>query len=183
MTAITFKWDGAAIVRMQEALSKLSGRNFDDAGRRALNHTGDKARTVVKRTLAKQVGVTQADLVKYGALEIKRASYGRLSYEMGTTGRHIPLKAFGARQTRKGVSAAPWGKRRTFPHTFAVSSMDGHVFKRVGSGRFPIKKLWGPNVAAEMLKKPTRTAWEGVAKDLPARVEHEVRVITSGIVS
>jgi len=39
-------------------------------------------------------------------------------------------KEFGARQTSKGVSAAPWGERRVFPHTFIVLSRRGQA--RIG---------------------------------------------------
>ncbi len=183
MTSITVTWDGDGLQRMQAAVEKLSGRNTDDALRRALNHTGDKARTVVKREVAKQAGLSQGDLMRYGGIRIDRANYGSLAYTIYSSGRHIPLRAFKARQTRRGVTAAPWNTRRTFRHTFMVASMGGHVFKRVAASRGPIKKLWGPSVAKELVRDPTAAAWRQVAHTLPARVEHEVRVITDGVVS
>ena len=57
------------------------------------------------------------------------------------SGAHIPLAEFHARQTRRGVSAAPWGQRRVFPHTFIVEQLGGPVFKREGNARLPIRKL------------------------------------------
>lgn len=183
MSAITMQFDGDGLKRMREALDKLGGPEMEKAARRALNHTGTKARTQVKRTLAAQMGVGPSALAQYGALAYRRSNYARLAHEIYATGKHMPLKAFGARQTRKGVSATPWGKRRLFPKTFIIAAYGGNVYKRTGSGRGPLKRLWGPNIARELVREPTVGAWRAVAATLPARVEHEVRVITAGIVS
>jgi hypothetical protein len=72
---------------------------------------------------------------------------------------------------RRGVSAAPSGPRRVFPDTFIGPSLDGHVFARTTGKRFPIRKLWGRPVPAEMVKDQTKAAFESVvATELPAIV-------------
>jgi hypothetical protein len=161
------------------AVFAFVGVDMRSALRRAINHTGDKARTQVGRALVKQTGL------KYGRvreeLRTINATVGSLSYIIRARGGYVSLKEFAARQTQKGVSAAPWGKRRVFPHTFIVASLGGHVFERKGPARYPIRKLWGPAIPAEMVKDQTKEAFEAtVAADLPARVDHEISAILSG---
>jgi hypothetical protein len=184
-----------------EIANKLAavGKNINPALARAVNHTGDKARTQVARTLAKQTGANYGAVRK--ALGTKLASPSTLVYRIIGTGGYMSLKEFGARQARSGVSAAPWGKRRLFPHTFIVGTLGGHVFVRKskwdghigpsdrhvfirkGKGKARIHKLWGPAIPKEMVKGQSRQTFETtVASELPARVEHEISVILSGTV-
>ena len=177
---VIFEIDTKAFEQLATKLASV-GKNIGSALARALNHTGDKARTQVARALVKQTGV------KYGAvrkvLSTRLASRSTLVYRIIGAGGYISLKEFDARQTSKGVSAAPWGKRRVFPHTFIVASLGGHVFERKGHQRLPIRKLWGPAIPKEMLKDQSRRAFETtVAAELPSRVEHEVSAILSGTV-
>lgn len=178
MAELVVKVDAAAFDRMA-ALFDHAGVNVQPALGRAINHTGDKARTQVGRALVKQTGI------KYGkvreALKTYRAGARGLVYRIVARGGYVSLKEFGARQTRKGVSAAPWGKRRVFPHTFIVPSLGGHVFERTGSGRYPIRKLWGPAIPAEMVKDQSKAAFERtVAAELPARIDYEINAILAG---
>lgn len=183
MSTITFKWDGRGIARLTAAAEKLEGQRKTAALRRALNHTGDKTFTVVRRVLAKEMGLKQSDLARRG-LTKKRANDASLMYQIVGRGGHIPLKDFASRQGAKGVSAAPWGVRRMFKATFIVASIGGNVFKRLGKKRLPIEKLWGPAIPREMVREVTANAFQTtVAASLPARVEHEVRVLTDGVLS
>lgn len=170
--------DARSLVRLEEAFRK-AGNQAPHAIRRALNWTGDRATTLVTRALAKQTGA------KYGAvksaLKQVRANYGTLAYRIVARGPAIPLNAFGARQTRKGVSAAPWNTRRVFPHTFIVPAFGGNVFVRETSKRAPLKKLWGPAIPNELVRGESKEAFERtVATQLPARLEHEIMAILSG---
>ena len=83
---------------------------------RALNHEGDKGRTQVKRALVKQTGI------KYGVVEkamaTVRATPATLTYTLKARGDETNIAWFGGVQRRKGVSAAPWSKRRIFRHAF-----------------------------------------------------------------
>lgn len=55
------------------------------------------------------------------------------------------LKAFGARQTKKGVTyrISKTGKRSLVPGGFVVAPLGNHAFVRKGKARLPIKKLYG----------------------------------------
>lgn len=183
MSTITFKWQGNGIARLTAAMEKLEGPRKRKALRRALNHTGDKTFTIVRRVLAKQMGLTQGDLMRRG-LSKRRANESSMTYEIIGRGGFIPLKDFRARQGARGVSAAPWGERRMFKSTFIVPSLGGNVFKRAGRKRLPIEKLWGPAIPRELVKDATAQAFQAtVAASLVPRVEHEVRVLTDGVVS
>ena len=160
------------------AMFASAGTNIKPALRRAINHTGDKARTQVGRSLVKQTGL------KYGKVREVLHTYragSSLTYLIKALGGYVSLKEFAARQTQRGVSAAPWGKRRVFPHTFIVASLGEHVFERKTDARYPIRKLWGPAIPAEMVKDQTKEAFETtVETELPARIDYEIGAILSG---
>jgi hypothetical protein len=180
MSGLEVKISPRGFNRMVERF-EAAGVNIKPAMSRAINWTGDRARTQVMRSLAKQTGL------KYGKIKdtvkTHRATFGRLVYRIVSRAGYTSLKEFGARQTARGVSAAPWNKRRVFPHTFIVPSLGGHVFERTSSKRFPIRKLWGPAVPAEMVKGQTKAAFEQVvSRELPTRLGHEVDAILGGSV-
>jgi len=164
------------------------GRNIKPALSRAINHTGNKARTEVAWALVEQTGAKYSAIRKI--LKTHRASPGTLVYRITAKGGFMSLKEFGARQTSKGVSAAPWGKRRIFRHAFIVASLGGHVFRRAPGGgpsglvgRLPILKLWGPAIPKEMVKEQSKEAFENTVRaELPRRVEYEINAILRGSV-
>jgi hypothetical protein len=94
---------------------------------RALNHEGNKGRTKVKRELVKQTGI------KYGAVDKAmatiRATPATLTYTLKARGDETNVAWFGGVQRRKGVSAAPWKKRRIFRHAFIVPRF-GRAYER-----------------------------------------------------
>jgi hypothetical protein len=139
---------------------------------RALNHVGDTARTQIKRELAKQTGLTVTAVDK--SMRTVRAIPARQSYELVATGKPIPLREFAARQTRRGVSARPWGQRRVFPDTFIVRTLGEHVFHRAGRARLPIVKLWGPSLPRELLRGKVPEVFKQIVSErLPERIFHE----------
>jgi hypothetical protein len=179
-TGLDVKVDTSGFDKMA-TIFLATGRNIVPALSRAINHTGDKARTQVTRALVKQTGL------KYGrvkeTIRTFPASFTRLLYRIVSRGGYVSLKEFGARQTSEGVSAAPWSRRRVFAHTFIVPSMGGHVFERTTSKRFPLRKLWGPAVPAELVKDASLKAFEAtVNAELPARLDHEIGAILGGSV-
>ena len=182
ITTIQARFDGDGIARLIAGMDRLHNRT-PDALRRALNHTGDKARTAVKSALGKQIGAPQAALVKYGGFRSVRANFARLDYQIVADGGPIPLKHFRARQTKKGVTAAPWNNRKLYKSAFIVDRLGGHAFWRTGKKRLPIERIAGPNVPKELLKDQSLAAFHAASQALPGRVAHEIKAITNGIVS
>lgn len=111
-----------------------------------------------ERIIAKEVATELATPIKVIAKTIrqrKRAAPDDLksSVEMGKTKR-IPLREFGARQTRAGTSykISRSKGRKTIRGAFQgpkpgvmKASWRGNVFRRVGKMRLPIVKLYGPS--------------------------------------
>lgn len=162
------------------AAFKRAGAQAPAAIARALNHTGDKALTQVKRALVAQTGAKYGAISK--ALMRRGASAGNPVYRIVARAAAMSLKEFGPVRTASGVSAAPWNKRRVFPSSFIVAKLGGHVFVRTSRRRFPIKKLWGPVIPNEMLRDMSRQAFEAtVEQELPARLQHEIGAILSGV--
>ena len=178
--------------RFDNALKALGDKKMRAVANRAVNRAGDAARTQVRRELPKQTGLQRKLIVK--AVRVTRSTPATLSYRMDARGGDIALKYFGARETRRGVSAAPFGERKVFPGTFIMGGrfpnrvgigMGGHVFERIGTGRFPIEKQKsGVIIPAEMVKGETRDAFERtVSTVLPQRIEHEINRATGGGIS
>ena len=152
-------------------LFSSAGNRAPKAIARALNHTGGVASTQVKRALVRQVGVKSAAV--NAALRKVRATPAGLIFELRSSGKHLGLKDFAARQTKRGVSAAPWRQRRVFPNTFMGPG--GHVYKRTSKKRLPIEKLWGPSIPKEMVRGESAQAFRStVAERLPQRLQHEL---------
>lgn len=190
---LVVRWgDVAGVFRLDNALKSLEPKQMKLIMQRSLGRAGDMAKTQVIRALTAQTGLKRATIVR--AVKVRRPHFGDLSYTMTTHGGDISLKYFGARETRKGVSAAPFGGRRVFPGSFLKGgrwpdrvplNMGGHVFQRVGAGRTPIELLdSGVIIPVEMVKGATAEAFTStVARVLPQRVEHEISRATGGAFS
>lgn len=159
-------------------LLREAAAKFPHAIALALNRTVSETRTAVARALVQQTGA------KYGvvrkALSIIPATAATLTAAIVAKGSYMPLSAFKARQTKKGVSAAPWNTRRVFPHTFIIARYGGNVYKRVGRARFPLHKLYGPAIPVELPKYQSRDAFYATAPAVLAkRLDHELgRLLT-----
>lgn len=158
--------------RYGKALKSISDRKAKRVLANALNRGGNQARTQVKRSLVSQTGIKYGQINK--AVETKRAHPNNLSYSLIASGNETNLSLFGARQGKKGVSAAPWKKRRVFKSTFIVTEYNGRVFVREGKARGPLKPLFGPNIAREIVKAPTLGRWKQAEGFVMKRVEHEL---------
>lgn len=189
----SFKVDmrGQGLPRFQDAAEVLGTAKAKKAYGRAINHTGRKGFTGVKRVLAGQVGMTQTKLVKKGNIKTRSAHGNELSFVIFSTGSHLSLKEFGAKQFGYGVRAKPWGNSRRFKSAFIFAGNsksgkfvgNGHVFKRTTNSALPIEKLHGPAIPNEMVKGDSAKAFDKSSKDLGRRIRHEIKIITKGVVS
>ena len=146
----------------------------------AVKHTGDKAVSAMRSALVPQTGLKRKTLVK----AVKGRSTGS-GYEIKSHGGNIRLKFFGARETSKGVSAAPWNKRQVYPGTFIKSGWwpkrvkaiaGGQVLQRAGAGKYPIHGVKsGLFIAEEMVKGNSEAAfYSTLDSDLAPRIAHEL---------
>lgn len=194
LVSLTIKWqDVEGLKRFDNALKALGDKEMRKVTNRAVNRAGDMARTKVRRELARQTGL-KYKVIKH-ALKTKRSSWSTLEYRITARGGDIALKYFSPRETSKGVTAAPFGKRKLFPGTFMKAgwwpnrvvnpSWNGHVFKRVGNEKSPIEKeVSGVSIPNEMVQGASKDVFQStVARVLPQRIEHEIKRLTKGVVS
>jgi hypothetical protein len=103
-------------VRVISDILREAGKKSPVILKAAVKHTGDKATSAMRSALVGQTGLKRKTLVK----AVKGRSVGT-SYEIKSHGGNIRLKFFNARETSKGVTAAPWNSRRLYPGTFIKS--------------------------------------------------------------
>lgn len=188
---IALEVDARQYIRLSDVFA-AAPQKAPSALARAVNRTGDQSKTQVVRALVSQTGLKRKVIVKAVKNPV-RASPGALVFKLQSKGGDVAMKFFGARETRRGVSAAPWNRRRVYTTTFlkggrfpkrVALSMGGHVFKRTGASRKPIEKqksgLFIPN---EMVEGASASAFNGTVRSvLPARLKHELGAILSGYV-
>jgi len=186
-TGLVIDVDAAGLNGLAELFAQAS-RVAPVAVARALNATNSKVNTQITRVLPKQTGLKAGDV--RSALTREMASAGKLVAAVRARGPYIPLLKFGARETRKGVSAAPWGKRQVFDGTFmkggkfphrVALAMGGHVFKRLGRARLKIATTYGPAIPVEMVKDASKAAFETtVARELPKDLDRALGSVLRG---
>jgi hypothetical protein len=164
----------------EAALRQLNGtpKQIEKVARRSLNKMAQRARTVARRHTARRMGVKQSAIKN--AITVKRASAGGLTSAVKGSGKPLSLIHFGAKQTRRGVTARAYGERKLYPETFIQKSRGGgsQVFVRERSSRLPIRKLWGPGVPSTMAQEEIIEALEEkVRTDLPKIIEQEGRFV------
>lgn len=215
--SLILRWDDVSgINNLSNVLGRLNSHEKHLALQRAVNHTGDKARTQVIKALVKQTGLSYGTIKKAvrtgnawgagGDASTFREGRGSLIYMLSSKGGDISLKYFKARETRAGVTAAPFGKRTLFPDTFMKGGrfpgsrveavgLNGHVYGREGAkvprsrGRYKGKMRQpltfqdsGVVIPAEMLRGATADAFTStVESELPKRVMHEISRLAPGV--
>jgi len=119
------------------------------AATRSLNRTNDQVATIARRLIAKEMGIP-VKAVRAGMFKFK-ATRQRLGAATVARGRPLNLARFKARQTKRGVSASAWGKRKVYKGAF-IANQGRTVFKRTSKQRLPIRPVWGPSIPKTMLK-------------------------------
>ena len=137
---------------------------------RSLNRTNKGFQTVMKRPVARDVGVKVGTISKL--MKTGKASPGRPRATTTVRDKRIPLIQLAARQTRRGVTYRSGGKRRRIPHGFIATMPTGHegVFVRRRRARLPIRELF----AASILKVFRRHLPKGRAR-VAAQLPKEIR--------
>lgn len=137
-------------------------RQINLAAARAINRALESGRSVATKEIARITGIRPQRAIR-DRLHLHRATPDRLIGEIGAE-RYTPnLMRYNARQTKKGVSASAWGKRKTYRGTF-IGNQGRTVFKRTGKARNPIRPVWGPRLAKAFVETQVRKALALVAR-------------------
>jgi hypothetical protein len=166
-------------VDAQPVITALAGiRNgFARAGARAINRSITTVNAQASREIAKDIGLPVTQVKR--SMRIIRARFESLVGSVEVTGRRIPIEAFAARQTRRGVTyRGRGGGRKLIPGAFRAQMPSGHrgVFLRRGKARLPIAEKFGPSLPkvasnAAITATMRRVAEEAMRKNLLAEVK------------
>jgi hypothetical protein len=193
---LTLRIKGDGIDRLQKAIRVLGDKKARLAYRMAVNQAGRDTKVATSRALSAQTGLKKKTTTK--ALKETKASASTLEYRLEGKGGDISLKHFSPRETRKGVSANPWGRREVgagtfmkagwFPKRVTKSNWNGQVFSRAGGktekmDRFSKEKS-GLFIPVEMVKGATAKTFEDVGlKKLDEKVLYQIKRATKGMIS
>ncbi|KEP69620.1 hypothetical protein DL1_03240 [Thioclava dalianensis] len=173
-------------LRQFENMLGALGAEAPKAVNRAINRTGDMAKTQVVKELARQTGLPQKLIRR--SVKVTRSSWTHLEYQLHSAGGDVSLKYFKKRETDEGVRAYLGDQRGWdwFAESFfragrwprprqQISWSHGHVFVRVG-GRTDLEKVTsGVFIPIEMVEGATAKAFEdSVTNNLPRRLDHEI---------
>lgn len=178
---VRLRFADQVMLRFGTKMTELGDGKAKLAMKRAIVHTGKKAKTQVVRALTSQTGLKRKTIVR----AVKDVRAGDLQFILQTDGGEVSLRHFKARETRAGVKASPWNKPQVFKGTFMKGGrfpkrvglkMNGQVFQRTGSKRSPIERVKsGLFIPTEMVTGQTQQAWRAVIdRDLMPRLQHEI---------
>ena len=105
----------------------------------ALNKVGAEVLTQAKRELKDATGLKVGVVAK--GLAKDKARRNDETYTIRIKSRYKNVIEFGARQTKKGVSAKVWGKRRVYKHAFIGSGKNSGKQLVFGKSKRNPKKL------------------------------------------
>jgi hypothetical protein len=158
----TVNLDLRALNSFASATQVLSGPQLTRVLREALSAAGGKTRTQVRRALREQANVKAAK-----DINDRTRSYlvaGQLAYRIVGERKALPIdRVKGLAVTTGpggGVLAAPWQVLRQFQRSFIEN---GKYMARLGPDRFPIRKLYGPSIAKELVKGQSLAAFHAAA--------------------
>lgn len=209
MLSITVTGNG--LVRFHDAVRALGEPKARVAYSRAINRVGKTVGNEAGRALSDQTGLPKSTGKRAVTRKVDRASPGSLTYTIHGRGGEISLRYFKPRETRKGVTASPWNKRTLFPSTFMKAgwwptrvgkpNWNRQVFERLTTSGYgternavtgkierkgtKFKKVKsGVFIPHEMVRGQVAQAWtNGGRTRLQPRVEHEIAVLTKGVVT
>jgi hypothetical protein len=167
---------------------------------RALNRTGEQARTTASREV-RDLGYNFSASEIKSAIRISKASSGRLKVTMYVRRQAKSLMLYGAKQTKDGVSVKVHGQRKTIKGAFIAQLRNGvqgvfiedkaagkvvlrhsKQYKRGSRGGWmsvPARRLYGPSVGGVYGTDRVQTIMRKAIADLfEARLAHEIKYLS-----
>jgi hypothetical protein len=178
MTLVT-TLDKKSLESVMKVIEDL-GKNARQQIRIAINKTGDKVKTASARKLRKELNAPVKVLKKAIRIEKQTNTDWLAATVLMIAGHKIPLKYFGARQTKSGtafkVNSSNKGK---LPHAFVIPKYEKRVYQRVGKQRGPLAQQRGPAPgevyqSSGVVSEALRVANE----ELPKQINERVRFLT-----
>jgi hypothetical protein len=180
--------------KLTEAV-RASGRKLSQEIAAAINSTAKKTRGVISKEIRNELVAKKKDIDRYIGIS-RRASKEKLVGGVKLDkSRRIPLRDFGARQTKKGTTyrTSKTRGRKLAAGAFQgprpglmKASWKGRVFKRVGKTRLPIQQLYGPSpwgvfVKGKMVAPTSAATRIELIKQMDRRIKFNVLKATGEI--
>ncbi|WP_273721092.1 MULTISPECIES: hypothetical protein [unclassified Bartonella] len=147
--------------QVKDTFTDLQAPRLNWALRNAINTSAKQVERFTEKQVA-DLSSAQPKRVKKGVYIKEKATAKFLETDIIGSGTPIPLKFFKAKETKRGVTYTLFGKKEILTHGFIkggnfpkrveLKKMNGHVFQRVDSDKFPIAKQEGPSIAKVMSK-------------------------------
>lgn len=173
--------DSQSLASVRKTIESL-GANIKKELNVAVNKTAKQVNIKAARKLRSVIPVPVKVLKKAIGVR-KKSSVNSLSSEIGMIkGYPIPLKYFGAKQTKRGVTHKRAGaekSRGVLPHAFIVNRFRGNVYQRTTKQRGPLAQQKGPSPSDYY--KPagvTDLALDTARDQLPKQINERIRFLT-----
>ena len=168
----------AAVRKTIESL----GANIKKELNVAVNNTAKQVKIKAARKLKSVIPVAVKVLKKAIAVTRKSKTTNLTSEILMIQGYPIPLRYFGAKQTKKGVTHKRAGadkSRGLLPHAFIVNRFRGNVYQRTTKQRGPLAQQKGP-APSEYYKSAgvTDLALDTARDQLPKQINERIRFLT-----
>lgn len=158
-------------------LSDIERKILPRAASSAINKALTQTRTQAVRRISKETGLKQKSVRSRFGLQRSRPT--TLSGTLALTeGRFPNIASFNGRQTKKGVSANAWGRRKIYHGTFLIQRPWGPVAvaRKIRGQRYPLKPIFGPSLVKTMAALPLSNELEDFAQRKFRRLfNHEVK--------
>ena len=141
------------IKRAVKNVNKIHKKFVPKAMVTALNKMGKEVMTQAKRELKDATGLKAGTVAK--KMTKDKARRGDETYSIRIKSRYLNLIEFNARQTKRGVSAKGWGKRKIYRGAFIGRGQNSGkelVFKKVRDSK-RIKAVYGASLTREFVRQ------------------------------
>jgi len=132
----------------------------------ALNKVGAEVVTQAKRELKDATGLKAGVVAK--KIKKDQARRGDEEYSIFIKSRYLNVIEFGARQTKRGVSAKAWGKRKIYRGAFIGGGRNSGkrlVFKKLKDNPKRIEALHGPSLPREFHRQDMESIFKKKIKN------------------
>lgn len=133
------------ITGLKELREALDPKRYKKIATRVLNKLGSQGKTAISREVRNTYNIKR-DRLDAG-FYMRRATWENLAVILRYRGRTPGLQHFDSRRTNRGVTVKvrKASGRKAVKGAFMPERIIG-IYKRVGKERFPIKRLYGPDV-------------------------------------
>lgn len=130
---------------LKELTDALDPKRYKKVVTRVLNKLGSQSKTAISREVRNTYNIKK-DRLDAG-FYMRRATWENLAVLLRYSGKTPGLQRFDARTTNRGVTVRVLkiGGRKVVKGAFMPGKIIG-IYKRVGKERFPIKRLYGPDI-------------------------------------